>query len=208
MKIFILLSILLASSMALSQPKEIKIKLTNKGDFDVFFHRSQSTTTGAIFGGLIGAGIEMGVDKSKDTEMEKTLIEHTGAINCHELLIESFKIKLNKKEQLYQISDEENSENYKHRMTLTLNIKDCGYKLANQESGELAAFVSFKAKLKEHGSKKLLLDESFMIKSKKHYLFSELLENSDSIKQHIDGVLEKAGKRLANKIIYHKKELK
>lgn len=198
-----LISVLFCCGNVAANNSQVLIKLTNKGDFDIFFHRSQTTTTAAVLGGLIGAGIETGVSKSKDSNLENDLIEQTGEIICHEDLIHAFKQKLTADDKFSVVQEEALSENSNH-LTLILSIKDCGYKLTNQENNMLSAFVSFKAKIKQSKSTTINFDESFMIKSSQHHHLNDLLINADTVTKEMHDLLEKAGKRLANKIIYFK----
>ncbi len=199
---FILCSLICCGNVN-AKDSQFRIEVTNYGDFDVFYYRSQSTAGPAVLGGLVGAGIATGVNKSKDTKLESKITNKTGKIVCHEDLLNAFKEKLVAKGD-FAIIDSQEPHEKNNVQTVTLAIKDCGYKLANQENKLLAAFVTFKVKIRKTKTSEINLDESFMIKSSKHYQLGYLLENTAVVSSEMKAVLEKAGKRLANKIIYFK----
>ncbi|MFC3194029.1 hypothetical protein ACFODZ_07230 [Marinicella sediminis] len=182
------------------ETQSVLVQLKNKGDFDVFFHRSQSNATGAAIGGLIGAGIETGISKSKDMELEARLVEKLGEQNCHEQLIDSFTEKLEPADQYRLVGKDEADRN---TLQLDIRIKDCGFKLVNSDSGELSAFVTLLVKLNTAKGKKLF-EEKFYLRSKQQNSFDEYLNDAELTASEFQQVITKAGKRLANKLIYLK----
>jgi len=199
MKILILL---IWSTILFSQERnEINIHVTSTGKFDVLFHRAQSTATGAILFGLIGAGVQQSIESGKDTGMKKTVLKLVEDASCKSRLIKSLTEKLEQNGYKTNVIQKKRlSKSEKNNTVLGLKIIRCGYRLVNSSTKKMSAFVEFKATLKD--KKREIYKNKFLIKSKQHYLFQDLLDDIHKINDELDTVLKKAGARLANKIIY------
>lgn len=187
-------------SMATEKTKEIGFILEREGNFEVLHDRATSTATGAALFGLVGAAIESGVDSSNDSKKEAQLLERLPNANCNESLVGSLVQTLGKAKSLnFQMIE---SKDQVYDLLLNLKIDSCGFRIVNTVNYKLAAYVDVKMELTEQDAKKPILKEKLLIQGKKRMQFYELLADDDTLLAEFIRVQEKAGKRIANKIIY------
>lgn len=176
------------------------IIITKNSDFDVLYHRAESTATGAVFLGLVGAGIEEGVRGGKDTAKKKQLLEFLDEPSCKAVFVNSFTTKLTNKN--YRVVELDRSKKSTVDYMLEVKIDACGFKMTNSNTRLMSAFMSIRTVLKDRDGDDLGLDKSFLIVSKTERTFESFLKNTEFIVSDFEYVQKKAGKRLANKIIY------
>lgn len=195
------LLVLLYSFPALSDaPQSIAIVFEDEGKVDVLYHRAMSTSTGAVIGGLIGAAVEEGVRDGKDDKKLALILPHLRDPVC----TKQFLLALTEKLEAggYQPMYSEDSQS--SPLILQIDIDSCGFKMVNTSTQKVSAFISFEAKLMSVKKREPELEEKFYLNSKEHYQFEELVATSEKIQPEFDLALEKAGRRLANKIIYRR----
>lgn len=208
MKALILLSIygFLFAVPAAANDKKLFIKFNPTDKFDVLYHRAESTATGAVLFGLIGAGIEEGVRSNKDKEKKKQLLEHIDNPSCNGRFLAALEKKLiDKGYESVVIKDGENINVADKDLLLEVKTNICGFKLVDTNADLVAPFINFSAVLKKDG-KKIPFDKNFTFIGKKSYFFQEWLGVSVNPGEEFEDVLVRAGKRLANKVIYRKGE--
>ena len=187
------------TACAIADENAIELKIKDDGDFDILLHRAESTATGAVIGGLIGAGIEEGVRSSKDSSKKKQILEKIEKPSCKDKLYSS----LLKKLQTSGYTINTLTEETKTDTIIEIEISNCGFKLSDSDTRKLSAFIDFKATLL-NGSDKPIKHKFFFF-GKEKYSFNELLEDGSATEKILHKVLKKAGKRLANKILYTRK---
>ena len=194
---------LLSATTGQADDKSLALLIKDNSKFEVLLHRAKSTATGAVLGGLIGAGIEDGVRSNHDNEKKSLLLNRMDEPSCSEELISTLIKKLEKKEfQIEKIKLLKDAKKSKKTFILELDIKNCGFKLVNSTNiDRLAAFVEFKSKFYLAGEKKPK-SQSNLFLGKRSYTFNELLDTNTNLSDEMSGVLKKSGKRLASKIIY------
>ena len=68
--------------------KHVRLHIENPGKFEVLHSRAESTSTGAVLFGIIGAGIEESSRTSKDEVREDAILVHIPDDACHNHLVE------------------------------------------------------------------------------------------------------------------------
>lgn len=195
---YTILALLFSTTAIAQENKEIKILVSNTGMFDIIFHRAKSTATGAILFGVIGATVQEGHLKSKDTKMKKQVLETLSDSSCSKNFINKLIEKLGKNSFNAYLAD--NKKDKSKELFLNIKIKKCGFKMVNSTTNYIAAFIDFNVFLLE--DKKRVFEKKFAIKSKHQYSFADLISDKQRIDDEMTSVLNRAGTRLANKIIY------
>lgn len=222
--------LLALTPLALASPdkKTLALVIASEGEFEVLFHRAQSTVTGAAIGGLIGAAIEEGVRNSQDSDKKSQLLPHISDASCinhfRSALLEklankkidvdefpSSTIKAKDKDDGLESDPIGNieSNNYDsfnlevNQQLLSINITNCGFKLVDLTSEKVAAFIDFKSSLTNKADSENKENNLFL--GKKSYTFETLVQANSNAEEELTSVLKKAGRRVANKIIYGKK---
>lgn len=195
--LFILASLIVALPSFATGVVELRVKKEAK--FDVVYDRADSSSTGAVIGGLIGAAIEEGVRGSKDTEKKNLLLGSLDDSTCTARIVNALEATLLKSE--YALIRE--SSGTDSTLRLELSVRNCGFKMVNTITGEASAYVKMTAELFVPGVKKPRKQEVY-VTGKNQYLFESLVSEKDSINEEFSYVLSKAGKKLANKIIYRR----
>ncbi len=54
-------------------PRTIAIEIDGKAEFDVVYHRARTNATGAVIAGLVGAGIQAGIEADQDARKRDAL---------------------------------------------------------------------------------------------------------------------------------------
>lgn len=199
MKTFILISLILSAHVCAKKPQKLNFSVSDAGTFDVLYHRPQSTTTGVVIGGLIGGSIEEGVRKGKDVSKRNQLLEIITDSSCKERMLNSFVKKLEENDICITM-EQDPKINKKSTFWLDVKIQKCGVKKANSNKNEVFTFVEYKTTVKIKNV--VHSKERYSIVAKKKYEYEKLSTNAELLDAELTSVLIKAGKRLANKIIY------
>ena len=203
--LFTMFGILFGVSTA-ADDKKIFIKFNSRDKFDVLYHRVESTATGAVIFGLIGAGIEEGVRSNKDKEKKSQILEHMDNPSCNKKFLSSLQKKLTDKGyESKLVKDGDNNNVTENDLLLEVKTNLCGFKMVDTTADKVAAFINFSADLKKDG-KSIPFDENYTFTGKKSYSFHQLLDSDVNLDNEFEDVLVRAGKRLANKVIYRKGE--
>jgi len=199
-------ALLWASPVFSGESATIYIEIVGKGEFEVIYHRAVSNAVGAAFGGLIGAGIQSSVEASKDTE--KT--EQLRPLIEKDAWKDDFLATLNEKLEAegFNAVWVDDRKYPGHGYVLHIYPESYGYRMVDSSTRMVSAFIAFKAELSLDDSKNSHqgVKEDYYITGKDQYPFERLLEDDSPVNPDLAAVLEKAAKRLANKIIYSLKE--
>ena len=199
MRFFSLLLFLFTLQVYSKNTTTINLSISNEGKFDVLYHRFESTATGAVFGGLIGGTIEEGVRKNKDNNKKKEILKLISNSSCKDRLISSLIEKL--EDNTFEIVlEQETKKNKKSKFWLDVKILKCGLKMVNSTTKEISTFVEYNSIVREKN--KIITKKKHSIVSKNQYNYLALSNDIKNLNSELDLVLKKAGKRLANKLIY------
>lgn len=194
--------------MGIAESRTLEYSLEKEGKFHVLYSRAAGSATGAALGGLLGASIQAGVENGKDAKKEKEVLEHLESSACAPLFEESFLESLAEAGD-YSIVDKpvgkaarKSAADASVRVELT--IDRCGFKLVNSERMFVAAFAEARYRIYSPTQPKPKKASRLLLLGKEHSTWDGLLNDKSEISFRFERVLEKAGKRLANKVIYFK----
>jgi len=184
----------------------IYIDIAGEGKFEVVYHRAKSTATGAVIGGLIGAGIQSGIESGKDQEKTDQLAPLLEKGTWKVRFLDTLNDKL--EAAGFEAIWVENKKDIGDGFILRIYPENYGFKMVDTSTHEVSAFIDFKASFTQGGSKNAGEGEKeqFYLTSNNRYVYENLLGESSLVNTDLSAVLEKAAKRLANKIIYSMKE--
>lgn len=189
------------SLLQASEKTTIYIDVVGNAEFDVFYHRSTSNATGAVIGGLVGAGIQAGVESSQDAKKSDAIEPMIDKSSWKTYFLDTFNSKLESKNYEAKWVDKKTKSD--NGLLLKIYPDTYGFKIVDTSTMLMSAFVEFDATLsglKIKKSKK----KNFYVTSRNRRSYNDLLSNRDTTNSDLQSALNKAAKRLANKIIYNK----
>jgi hypothetical protein len=184
--------------------QRILVKIENNGEFKVLHSRAKSTATGALFFGLIGAGIEEGSRAGDDHEREAAVLVHIPDSSCRTGFDQALTDRLTNKGYSVEIvgPDEKPSGNFD--IVMRLKIHACGYKLNNSTSEEISAFYAVSYLINPATANHAGKMSDILMSGVYSGTWPELLAMPDLAAREFDQIRIKAGRRLANMLIYPK----
>jgi len=198
--------LLLSASTYASETRTIHIEVVGQGEFEVLYHRALSNATGAVIGSFIGAGIQSGIEAGKDQEktreLEPLIIKNTWKVR----FLDTLNNKL--ESEGFKAVWVENTKDIDDGLVLKIYPDLYGFKLVDTHRRLVSAFIDFKVGLSDGGSKNVRDHdkEAYYLTNRNQYPYDDLLKEDSPANADLEAVLEKAAKRLANKIIYSVKE--
>lgn len=197
----IFLTSVLQTGSAEAQVKVVYHEVAKEGQFFVLYSRAAGNATGAAIGGLIGASIQAGIENGKDEKKEKQVLEHLPSSECAPLFIESFLENLSASPDFSVAADQPEGDDY---VQVELTIDRCGFKLVNSERMFVAPFAEARYRIYRASESKPKKASRLLLIGKVRSTWEDLLAQPADIALRFERTLQKAGKRLANKVIYSK----
>ena len=204
----ILASLLLLAFPGFAQepPRKIAIEVDGKAEFDVIYQRALSNATGAVLGGLIGAGIQASIESSADAEKRDAIYPYVAEHAWRDVFIQSMTDALAEKglEPVW-IEDGADAKPGTADIYLVLYPGQFGFRIVDTTSLMMAAFVEFDAAYssKPISGRNKPEKERFYITDKSQVSYGQLLEDTAGINPRIESVLKMAARRLTNKVVYN-----
>jgi len=198
--------LLLSTPIHGADTRTIYIDVIGEGRFEVIYHRALSNATGAVIAGLIGAGIQSGVEAGKDREKTEALSPLVNKENWKVKFLDTLNDKL--EAEGFEAVWVENARQADDALVLNIYPENYGFKMVNTSTHVVSAFIDFKASLSTgspNGSEEWD-KEAFYLTNRNQYTYEQLLGENSPVNPDLEAVLEKAALRLANKIIYTLKE--
>jgi len=193
----------LADTPGGAAPVTVELQVSAEGKFEVLHSRAKSTATGAALFGLIGAGIEEGNRAGKDKKREEEIIPLLEDTTCSPVLINAMAERLSEKGFKLHAPDAGIQAVGEIQNILHLKIVACGFKMVDSGTEDMAAFVAAKYYVIEPKQKKPKKMSPLLIFGKTRSIWEAILSNPESANAEFAAVKVKAGRRLANKIIYN-----
>jgi hypothetical protein len=198
--------LLLSTSSYATDTKTVYTDIIGKGKFEVIYHRALTNATGAVIAGLIGVGIQSGIESDRDSRKREEL---KPLINQDSWKIEFLDTLNDKLESSgFEAVWVENSKDVNDGIVLNVYPDQYGFRMVDTSTRMISAYTTFEAsfssrtaKIKEKQEK-----EKFYITNKNQHPYDVLLMEESPVNSELKAVLNKAAKRLANKIIYSTKE--
>jgi len=193
-------------SCAQDQPRKIAIEIDGKAEFDVIYRRALSNATGAFLGGLIGAGIQAGIESDEDAEKRTVIYPYVAEQAWRDVFINTMTDALAEKglEPIW-IEAGADPKPGTADMYLVLYPAKFGFRVVDTTSRMMAAFVEFEATYSSQpvSGKSKLAKEPFYVTDKSQVSYDQLLADTAGINPRIESVLKMAARRLTNKVVYN-----
>lgn len=198
--------LLLSPSVYASESRIIYIETVGEGKFDVLYHRVLSNATGAVIAGLVGAGIQSSVEASKDKEKTEELSLLVRTDTWKTRFLDTLNDKL--ESEGFEAVWIEDKKRVGDGLILRIYPDRYGFKMVNTSSRLVSAFIDFKASFSDGNSKSAREQERepYYLTNRNQYPYEALLREDSPVNADLEAILEKAARRLANKIIYSLKE--
>lgn len=200
----LLLLIGVAQAEEASTGKHVLLHIEDPGKFEVLHSRAESTSTGAVFFGLIGAGIEESSRTSKDEKREEAILVHIPDDACHNHLVEEFTARLDAKGITTEVIQEKPGKTAGDAYVIRLKIDACGFRMVDSTNEEMAAYVVAQYRIYKPQEKITGKLEELTMIGRDHRQWELFLADFDAAVEEFRAVKRKAGARLANKVIYLK----
>ena len=195
----ILCNLFLSVSAADELPKAVSLHVDRDGSFEVLHSRATSTATSAVFFGLIGAAVTGGQESGEDREREAQLLPLFADATCRETFTTAFAHRLREKQVALLAPRPEESV----APEIWVRIDACGFKLMDPDSGDLAAFFAAEYAILDAPARDTPRDRSRLLMiGRQRQTWEELTANGELAASLFDNVKVRAGRRLANKVIY------
>ncbi len=197
---------ILAAPHSDAGPKTVYIDVVGEGNFEVVYHRALSNATGAAIAGVIGAGIQSGIEKGKDSEKEDQLRPLINRDSWKQQFLDTLNDKL--VAEGYEAVWVEETRDIGKGIVLKIYPDKFGFKMVNTSSRLVSAFITFEASFSgtSRNEQKAAQKEPYYITNRNQHPFDELLQEDSPVNAELEATLKKAAKRLANKLIYSMKE--
>ena len=199
-----LLAITLSGSFVHASGKTIiYIETIGKAEFEIIYHRATSNATGVVIAGLIGAGIQAGVESSKDASKAGEIQPMIEKDSWKVYFLDTLNKKLESKN--YEAKWIDSDEKLSGGLMLKIYPDNYGFKIVDTTTMLMSAYVDFNVTLtnldirESEGKKK-----NFYITSRDRRSFADFSSNKVLLNTDLQAALTKAAKRVANKIIYNK----
>lgn len=197
---------LLAEPACPDLKQTVYIEIEGEGRFEVIYHRALSNAFGAAIGGVIGASIQSSVEASKDGDKFKELSPLIKKDAWKTKFLDTLNDTL--EAEGFEAVWVETTRDIGDGVVLKIYPESYGYRMVDTTTRMVSAYVEFKAGFSAKNAKnaKDLEKETYYITNRDQYLYEKLLEENSPVNSDLEAVLEKAARRLANKIIYSLKE--
>jgi hypothetical protein len=186
------------SMTALAEDKvlqPINAVISDPAKFEVNFNRANPTGTGAVIAGVIGAAVQRGAQSSEDSDMADKVLSVNPGMVCDKPLLEALNATL-QSSGAYEVKDRADKGVEK----VEVDMSDCGLQLADSATKQLLAYVNltFKVHPASGGSWK----EDVQVSGRSLHSFEEFSKQEGLATTALTDVLQRAGVRIAEKIIY------
>lgn len=195
---------------AIGNIRTIAVSFPQQGEFAVFNERAKANAAPAVAGmfglvGLIGVAAVDAQNVSADGKQAKAFGASLEQVDCRAPLQSSFEhtLKEAKRFVAYVYNRPlERSETEGVDGILEFDIHHCGFRLVDQNKGEVAAFVELSAHMTPSGSRNAIWDDRESITGSDRYSLSTLNTDPELVRKEFIKVLQDAGARLANQLLY------
>lgn len=206
--LIILTTLLFSAAPYANGVTTVYIDVVGEAEFEVFYDRALSNATGAVIAGLIGAGIQSGVESSNDAAKTRELLPLVSKDAWKTRFLDTLNETL--ESNGFEAVWVDTSRGIGDGIILKIYPEEYGFKIVDTSTRMVSAFIAFKATFstghpgddngRENEKKK------YYITNKNQHPYDELLMEDSPVNSELEAVLVKAARRLANKIIYSVKE--
>jgi hypothetical protein len=203
--ITLLATVVFSNFLHASEKTTIYIEVVGNEKFDVIYHRATSNATGMAMAGLLGAGIQSGVESSKDATKTKEIEPMIEAESWKLHFLNTINTSLESKNYEVEWIDSKKSKKISEGLVLKIYPTSFGIKISDTATLLMCAYADFNATLtnadkKEKEGKK----KNFHIIGKDQKTYENFTSDKALLNSEVQAALTMAAKRIANKIIYNK----
>jgi hypothetical protein len=199
--------LLICAQAVANESRTIQIRVDGAPRFDVVYHRALTNATGAVIGGLIGAGIQSSIESDKDAKKREALGPHVSAGLWNDAFVKTLNEALQTKgfDPLW-VEGKADPQAPEADIYLTLFPASYGFRMVDSTTALVSAYVEFAATYtNEVKPRQKLPKEAFYMTNKKQSSYEDLANEPAALSGDVESVLAQAARRLANKIIYNVK---
>lgn len=197
--------LLMCTQAIANESKTVQIRVDGAPKFDVVYHRALTNATGAVIGGLIGAGIQSSIESDKDSKKREALGPHVATTVWNDVFVKTLNEALQAKgfDPLW-VEGKADAQAPKADIYLTLFPASYGFRMVDSTTALVSAYVEFAATYSnEVKPRQKLPKEAFYMTNKKQSSYDDLANQPAALSGDVESVLAQAARRLANKIIYN-----
>lgn len=176
--------------------------IERNGEFEVLHSRAETTGIGFILFGLIGYGVEEGSRASEDASREDAIFAEVPEDACRSYFLEAFSERLKERQYEVKIIESRVTRVADNAYVIRLRISACGFRKVNTTSDELSAFFSGEYEILRPGESSSNDFQAIAITGQDRQDWNEFIGDVDSTIEEFRSVKAKAGRRLANKLIF------
>lgn len=193
-------------SFAQDAQRKVAIGIESEAEFDVIYHRALTDATGVVLGGLIGAGIQSGIESDADAEKRAAIHPHVAEQAWRDVFIRTVTETLAEKDlEPVWIDAGTTPKEGTADMYLVVYPAKFGFRMVDTTSRMVAAFVEFDA---AYSSKPIPArnksgKEAFYLTDKSRVSYDQLIADTAGINPRVESVLKMAARRLTNKMVYN-----
>jgi hypothetical protein len=185
--------------------QRIAVVVIEDGAFTVIKERAKATATGAVLFGLVGAAVASAANHSMDREEADKLRPGLSDFSPTPPLRDAFvgALKSGGRIDVEVVDSERVLAGKSHDAIIRLTVNDWGVRLPSRAiSDQLAAFAEIQARMTRAGSQEILWDEHEVSLGNGRHDPSAYQQDPGLLRRELTDMLESAGFRLANLLIY------
>lgn len=175
----------------------IAVTVSEPGEFGVVYHRTTPPGVGAVVAGLVGVAVQQGILSSEDNAMAHRVIPKLSDPSCGSRIAAAMDAELaaNGGYMPGGAADDK-------RAAADIDVKDCGLRLVDSGGMQVASYVSLRLKYKPAEGKGWT--EDIQVSGRNRHPFDDFANQDGLAQSELEDVLNRAGRRAADKIIYQK----
>ena len=202
--LFVLLGCISAGVQAADGPKRALVFVEDTGTFEVLYSRAESSATGAVLFGLIGYGVEESTRASNDAKREEHILQFIDSGDCEAVTLRALGERLSEKGFEVEIRHEQAGLAIDDAYVLRVDVAACGFKMIDTTRDEMTSFVAVEYEVLRPGQRRGKNEQELIITGDEQAPWSKFENDAELAQGEFDAVRVKAGRRLANKLIYLK----
>lgn len=202
--LFVILSCPIVTASAADGPKRAVLFVEDTGTFEVLYSRAESSATGAAFFGLIGYGIEESARNSNDSEREEHILQYIDDSGCDTVTVEALRGRLLEKGFEVEVRHEKAGGAPGDAYAIRVDMAACGFKMIDTTRDETSAFFAAEYEVLRPGQKRGKKKDEMIVTGDEKVPWGRFESDGELASTEFEAVRIKAGRRLANKLIYLK----
>lgn len=189
----------------LTTVQRVAVVVIEDGAFQVVKERAKATATGAVLFGVVGAAVASasnhGMDRDEADKIRPRLGDFSPTAPLRDSFVEA--LKSSGRLEVDVVDSERAREGRSHDAVIRLTINDWGIRLPSRAiSDQLAAFAEIQARMTRGSSQELLWDEHEVSLGNGRHDLAAYRQDGALLRSELTDMLQSAGFRLANLLIY------